>query len=232
MSHWRSANGSSSAAAGMPPRRTRPSPGARPQAAMRSIANGSGAGGGGLADGRLRAAPCTAFVLGRTSATKSAFVERTVATPTARFSGTTRPPARLTACSAASAEAPRSTAPRRSSFSYRGRRPRGERHDQCQGAEGHQKRRLRTPPPDAPSLRAGLPGSHASPGAKRVARRMRAGRLRPRLRRRPPCAARRRAAPPGGGAARAGAGPSRSCPRARAPACPSPERSRSPPPGG
>ena len=57
--------------------------------------------------GRLRAAPCTAFVRD-TSATKSAFVERTVATPTALFSDTTRPPERLTACLAASAEAPRS----------------------------------------------------------------------------------------------------------------------------
>ena len=75
---------------------------------MRSMANGSlGLAAGASPTARLWAAPCTALVR-ETSDTKSAFAERTVATPTLRLTETTRPPAPLTAAFAESTDAPRS----------------------------------------------------------------------------------------------------------------------------
>jgi hypothetical protein len=75
---------------------------------MRSIANGSRTrSAGACPTGRFWAAPAMA-ALRDTSVTKSAFAERTVATPTLPFSSTTRPSAWLIALRALSADAPRS----------------------------------------------------------------------------------------------------------------------------
>ena len=114
------------------------------------------------------------------------------------------------------------------------RRSRGERNDQRQGAQSHQKRRLTHYPSSFEYTGVAYPDhAKATPrAASRPAEFRARRRVRPRLRRRPTCAAIRRAVPPVRRGGPAAGGPSRSCPRAPARACPWPARSRSRPLGG